>query len=183
MAAPGDYSTFFNTGSRFRVHYAGDIGYAENKGKYSWFDDTTFAVGVSVSPFPIGQWVHLAATHDGSTLKNYMNGILQASTSWAGYLVDGGNSLGNGSVIQLGSTPRDGNEALTGVIDEFRISLGVIYTQNFAPPAHLTATPETRVLFRFDQGTGLSVLSDIVGGPQATLTGNGSAPGYTPVNR
>jgi hypothetical protein len=42
---------------------------------------------------------------------------------------------------------------LNGLLDEVRVSTGAVYTADFCPQAHLTATGSTRGLWKFDGST------------------------------
>lgn len=58
-------------------------------------------------------WYHIAATYDGSLMKLYINGALDASTSGSG------NFTANG-ILYLGRN-YDNSRALNGFMDEFRV--------------------------------------------------------------
>src|SRR5207247_695864 len=68
---------------------------------------------------PLGTWVHVAATFDGSTLRLYFNGALDASLSVAPELIDTSTTdflIGGGVTV-------DGvvRENFAGLIDELAV--------------------------------------------------------------
>ena len=70
-------------------------------------------------------WYHVAVTRSGTSLRMFINGILESSATNSSDLVASGLNLG------LISTPY----LMNGYIDDFRITKGVArYTANFTPP-------------------------------------------------
>jgi hypothetical protein len=55
-------------------------------GSYRWFVNTSNGYSdTSIGgPAPLGQWVHVAGTYDGASVKFYVNGALQSTTSHTG---------------------------------------------------------------------------------------------------
>ena len=78
-----------------------------NDGNYRWFVNTLQS-GYSNTdlggPAPLGQWVHMAGTYDGSSVKLYVNGVLQFSTPWTGLL---GSDT---TPIMIGASYNDGSD-------------------------------------------------------------------------
>jgi len=68
----------------------------------------------AASPLLTGQWVHLAATYDGSSVVLYINGLFAASTSRQGRFASSTSSL------RIGGTGTAG-ENFQGLIDEVRL--------------------------------------------------------------
>lgn len=66
---------------------------------------------------PLGWWVHLAGTYDGSAVRAYINGDLVAETPLTGALCDGNDSLYFGLYGWRGT----GSEFVHGFLDEVRI--------------------------------------------------------------
>ena len=80
----------------------------------------------------LNQWVFLAVTRQGNTVRGFQDGILQVT--------QGGDASGEIStaITVGGPLPADvgANHGFVGVLDEFRITKGVArYTADFTPPA------------------------------------------------
>lgn len=80
--------------------------------------------------FPVGQWVHVAITRDGSDWRIFRDGQLVANASSSADATDSTSNRYIGgepsSVVQ---------EYFSGYIDEFRVSKGVArWTNTFTPP-------------------------------------------------
>ncbi len=61
-------------------------------------------------------WYHIAGVYDGSTMKIYVNGILQAEVN-----VQGTPTPGNGVVMNFGDNPTWPGRFFAGTLDEIRI--------------------------------------------------------------
>jgi len=95
-----------------------------------------------------GAWHHIAGVYDGSQMRVYVDGLLDASA--AATMSPGNNSTG----LRIGKSsflyyPNYFN----GRIDEVRISNAALYTSNFTPGPHLSATSSTKGLWKFDGQT------------------------------
>ena len=90
----------------------------------SWAMDQTGAIAIST-----GAWTHIALTRSGTTFRQFVNGVLDGSTTFSGAL------MANSSAVYVGAQS-DGAAAYSGWIDDFRITKGVArYTANFTPPS------------------------------------------------
>jgi len=69
----------------------------------------------SSGDLPVGQWVHAAATYDGSMMKLYKDGVEVGSVAMSGSI-----SSSNAVPVWIGRNP-DGTNAFQGTIDELRI--------------------------------------------------------------
>jgi hypothetical protein len=80
---------------------------------------------------PVGEWLHLAATYDGSTLRLYVNGSEAASEAHGGALAPctRGVAIGGDEFDDLGSI----QEVPRGLLDEVRLYSRVL------TPAELAA--------------------------------------------
>jgi hypothetical protein len=63
---------------------------------------------------PVGEWIHVAATFDGTTAKVYFNGVV---------VQEGGFSLGTDTEapVQIGAATSGGGNPFNGTLDEVRI--------------------------------------------------------------
>lgn len=84
------------------------------------------SLGISSNVLTINTWHHIALVGDGTNLKLYCNGTQVLSTSQPSW-----TSANRPLYIGAG-----GDNAMTGYIDDLRITKGVArYTANFTPPA------------------------------------------------
>lgn len=73
------------------------------------------------------QWIHFALTRSGSTLRRFIDGTLNGSTTTT--------SNFNGSDFKIGGSPHGNVGYLTGYMDDVRVTVGVArYTASFTPP-------------------------------------------------
>lgn len=76
----------------------------------------------------INTWTHIAIVRSGSSIKTYINGVLDATAnSVTGSAFDGTSRL------VIGTWPTGGS-GLVGYIDEFRIRKEAMYLTDFTPP-------------------------------------------------
>jgi hypothetical protein len=70
--------------------------------------------GIGASAPPIGQWMHVAATFDGTTARLYLNGIQSSSAAF---------SLGSGAAAQVvfGACEKNGGNPFNGALDDVRL--------------------------------------------------------------
>lgn len=69
----------------------------------------------SSGDLPVGQWAHVAATYDGSTMRLYKDGVEVGNVA-----MSGSTSSSNAVPVWIGRNP-DGSNAFHGAIDELRI--------------------------------------------------------------
>jgi lysophospholipase L1-like esterase/chitodextrinase len=104
-------------GTTFYEHFY--LGFED--GKYRWFVNTTSGYSDTTvgGQAPLGQWVYLVGTYDGTDVKLYANGSLQFSSPHSGTL------SGDITGITIGASHNDGShspaEAFTGTVDEVNI--------------------------------------------------------------
>jgi len=108
------------------------------------------------SAFPIGEWVHVAVTQDGSTKRLFQNGIM--GTTYSSPTTVGSSGTKNFSVGAYdASNAQDGSgfsAVWDGHICDLRVLKGTaLYTSNFTPPtAPLTAITNTKLLLNMKDG-------------------------------
>ncbi len=104
-------------GTTFYEHFY--LGF--ESGKYRWFVNTTSGYSDTTlgGAAPLGQWIHLVGTYDGTDVKLYANGNLQFSTPHSGSLSADitGITIGAGH-NDAGHTPV---EAFNGRVDDVTI--------------------------------------------------------------
>jgi len=102
---------------------------------------------------PMNEWNHIALVYDGDSLALYLNGKQVDRFAVERGLTRTTNSL----PLFLGADPgRDSNPMsfFHGQIDEVRLTSKAIYSSDFEPQRRLEATPETLLLFNFDESLG-----------------------------
>ena len=92
-------------GSTYYEHYL--LGFKD--GKYLWFVNTTsgysdMTLGAAA---PTGQWVHVAGTYDGSTVRFYVNGVQQFSSPHSGTFATDTTGLTIGAAHNDGTRTAD----------------------------------------------------------------------------
>ena len=93
-------------------------------------------------------WHHVAGVNDGTQQRVYVDGVLDGTAAATVPLSSSSRSLLIGRI----SYPYD-IRWFNGLIDEVRVSSGAVYSSNFTPSAHLSATASTRALWKFDGST------------------------------
>ncbi len=105
-------SSFIGTeqgGSQASIRF-GDATVAADKIQFILQFGTTFSKLESTSNLSTNKWYHIAATYDGSTMKIYINGVLDASMAASG-------SFSSNDIFEIGRSY--GNDRiLNGEIDE-----------------------------------------------------------------
>jgi len=106
-----------------------------NTGKHYFYREGVDIVGTI--DVPLNQWVHLAATRSGGTVRIFTNGVLDGSRTITGTF----------SLFCLGGVDTV-NDRLTGYTSNMRVVDGTaLYTATFTPPtAPLTAVSGTALL-------------------------------------
>jgi hypothetical protein len=90
----------------------------------------SYISAISAATVPVGSWVHVAASKQGSTLRVFIDGVLGGTLAITGTVADSSSDL------YIGREPLDTSRDFGGYMDEFRFVRGIaIYTATFTPPA------------------------------------------------
>lgn len=86
------------------------------------------SVIVSTATVPINQWVHIAATRSGTTVRIFINGTIVGTATYAGNFSDA-------TTQYIGSVQTVSGYYMNGYLSNVRIVKGTaVYTTNFTPP-------------------------------------------------
>lgn len=99
---------------------------------------------------------HVAMTYDGSNVRLFVNGHLEATTAATGTVTQRATEdVKLGSPTLLWPDVPDFETAASGAVDSVRLSNNARYTSGFtAPTAKFTSESNTLVLMNFDEQTG-----------------------------
>jgi len=112
----------YSAGLTLRLHNGASPGYyLFGNGGAQIFSNTAINFNDST-------WRHVALSHDGTTFRIFIDGILEDDSTATGY------TLGSDIIIGRYTTPTVYN--FLGYVEDFRITTGLArYTANFTPPA------------------------------------------------
>ncbi|MDC0902825.1 LamG domain-containing protein, partial [bacterium] len=144
-----------------------DCGYACYKAAFLGYDQHNFWLSINGSGKPQfrmgcgdltfnysatsnnwdGNWKHMAIVRDGTTLKFFVDGVLEATSSCSG------GTFMNSSTIKIGKN--DGwTHHLDAWISKIRYVKGsALYSSNFTPPTSLSNVAGTHLLLNVDSQT------------------------------
>ncbi|WP_171025508.1 LamG-like jellyroll fold domain-containing protein [Hymenobacter jeollabukensis] len=148
----------------------GDVGIGSNKLQFVLTVGTTQRKLNSVTSFNTNTWYHVAGTFDGSTMRLYVNGVLDGSASGTA-----GSMAGTG-VFCLGRN-YESVRVLNGTVDEARVwTRALTATELAASPCSVSASATgLEAYWKLDEGTG-TVAADASGrGHGGTLIGTTNA--------
>ena len=128
----------------------------------------TYELILGSQTIPTGQWVHVAGVFDGNQRRLYVDGALDVSANDS---TAPGSSGTTG--LKIGRRSNHNSLYFKGLIDEVRVSAAAVYTSNFNPEASLSASCDTRGLWKFDgqtvdDSTGNNNPNTLVGGSYST---------------
>jgi hypothetical protein len=152
--------------SVYRSHSSLDV-YISSDGS-NW-DIQSGTVGMSPSD---DTWYHCAIVFTGSAYLNFVDGVLEKTTTSSTAIYDGNHSM----LMGLDSS---GNYS-TGYMDEIRISDTARYTEAFTTFGQDGGTIASPTAFTADVNTKLLIHSDWTGGLGADSSGNDND--FTPTN-
>lgn len=122
---------------------------------------------IGATSVPLNTWTHLAGTYDGSTIRVYVNGILDGSTAMTGPI-----SAGSSSVTIGGNPGAPAGELMQGMIDEVRV-------WTVARTQQQIANYKNEKLFGSEPG--LLAYHDFSAGPNSNITFDTTPNGYNGV--
>jgi len=140
------YSTGANSYNFSAIHAKGGVyfnfGVRNGAVRFYWYDGAEKNVtSASTSDVPLNTWTHIALTISGSTIKIYINGVL--NTTSATYT--GVASAGSGATEYIGLEIN--GTYLNGYISNYRFTNTVVYSAAFTPSTTpLTAVSGTALL-------------------------------------
>jgi hypothetical protein len=136
------------TGSNIALLRTGDIGQPANMLQFVLQVGTTSRKLSSTTPLVAGTWYHVAATFDGTTMRIYLNGVLDCS------MAASGSAVAN-APLSFGRTYED-MRILNGSLDEIRIwTRALTATEILANRCQVSASATGLAgLWRLNEGTG-----------------------------
>jgi hypothetical protein len=143
----------------------GDANIANNKLQFVLSINNVQQKLTAATALNANTWYHVAATYDGSTMKIYINGVLDASKSQTGSV----NSNGAFNVGYLYNTSRNFN----GKVDEVRVWKRALSQTEVSQNMCNVTLPATSLAayWKFNEGSGSSVQDSSGNGVTLTLTG------------
>ncbi|NIF05591.1 T9SS type A sorting domain-containing protein [Chryseobacterium sp. Tr-659] len=143
----------------------GDANVANNKVQFVLSINNVQQKLASTTALNANTWYHVAATYDGTTMKIYINGVLDASKSQTGSV----SSNGAFNVGYLYNTSRNFN----GKVDEVRVWKRALSQTEISQNMCNVSVPATSLAayWKFNEGSGSSVQDTSGNGVTLTLTG------------
>ncbi len=143
----------------------GDANIANNKLQFVVSINNVQQKLTAATALNANTWYHVAATYDGSSMKIYINGVLDASKSQTGSV----SSTGAFNVGYLYNTSRNFN----GKVDEVRVWKRALSQTEISQNMCNVTLPATSLAayWKFNEGSGSSVQDSSGNGITLTLTG------------
>ena len=143
----------------------GDAGLANNKLQFVVSINNVQQKLASATALNANTWYHVAATYDGSNMKIYINGTLDATKAQSGSV----NSTGAFNVGYLYNTSRNFN----GKVDEVRVWKRALSQTEISQNMCNVSVPATSLAayWKFNEGSGSTVQDTSGNGVTLTLTG------------
>jgi len=143
----------------------GDANIANNKLQFVLSINNVQQKLTAATALNANTWYHVAATYDGSSMKIYINGVLDASKSQTGSV----NSNGAFNVGYLYNTSRNFN----GKVDEVRVWKRALSQTEISQNMCNVTLPASSLAayWKFNEGSGSSVQDSSGNGITLTLTG------------
>lgn len=122
------------------------------------------------------QWHHIALVRNGTSMKQYVDGVLDASLT----LTAGFSLIDMATKLSIGRSGEYNGQYYKGYIDEFRLTDGIaLYTADFTPPTEPFPDPElvdpyfsnVASLLHFDGADGSTTFTDEIGNAWSIAAG------------
>jgi len=154
----GSNNLFLGVESSYWVGYNHTgVGGASDKFVFTIYNGTSWqAVNSSTTPV-VGTWYHIAAVKDGTSLKMFVNGVLENTTTMSGTAAAVTDFFNIGKWNQASA-----GQGVNGYLSNVRVCKGhAVYKSNFAPPTkELDVHPQSVLLACYD---GENIFADKTG--------------------
>ena len=118
-----------------------------------WVNNGSQTNVVGATDVPLNTWTHIAGTWDGTTMRVYLNGMEDGSTSLSGSFISAGGNFNLG-----GDFPSVPGELMQGSIDEVRIWNQTLDATSIQENLYEQINPQNYSsligYFRFDEADG-----------------------------
>jgi hypothetical protein len=142
---PAGYSYLFAQGGGTGIT---SLGVYIQDGVYKVWNGSAVIVGTTA--YAQNRWVHIALARSGTTLRLFLNGVLEGTATNSNSIASGGTiGISIGRWVEIA----DGNW-ITGYVSNFRVVKGTaVYTGAFTPPTTpVTAIANTSLLLNYTNG-------------------------------
>jgi hypothetical protein len=142
---PAGYSYLFAQGGGTGIT---SLGVYIQDGVYKVWNGSAVIVGTTA--YAQNRWVHIALARSGTTLRLFLNGVLEGTATNSNSIASGGTiGISIGRWVEIA----DGNW-ITGYVSNFRLVKGTaVYTGAFTPPTTpVTAIANTSLLLNYTNG-------------------------------
>lgn len=125
---------------------------------------------LSNSVVPANQWSHVAGTYDGSNIRIYINGVLDAEYSYTGSIATSTDNL------TFGCRTDGSGEFYNGLVDEMRIWNVARTQQQIREDMHRIISAQSGLVgyWKFDEGSNMTAADSSGNGNDGTLTNDPS---------